>query len=111
MKELLQEKPVDNPVHPHHEQDVQEAERLLTLHTESKNSQSSLKNQLKALEIQMIQWIEKRNVLEQRERRINQQIESQHQTFPFLEKIEVTYWPEIYYSISTEHTSELQSRG
>jgi len=99
MKELLQEKPVDNPVHPHHEQDVQEAERLLTLHTESKNSQSSLKNQLKALEIQMIQWNEKRNVLEQRERRINQQIESQHQTFPFLEKIEVTYWPEFYYSL------------
>gem|GEM_PF-1718070 len=99
MNQLLQKQSADDPVQPVHEQDVQEAEHLLALHTESKNSQSSLNNQLKTLEIQLIQWKEKSNVLEQRERRINQQIESQHQAFPFLEKIEVTYWPEFFYSL------------
>ncbi|WP_255585318.1 ATP-binding protein [Virgibacillus saliphilus] len=95
---LLQENP-QAPAMQATDEEREEAERLLALHDKYANELQSLKEQLKAIDIQFIQWDEKRRIHVEREEELNARIAAQHETYPFLRDIEISYWPECFHHL------------
>src|SRR5699024_4601749 len=75
------------------------AEQLLMKHDENRTTLSSLEDRLKSVDIQFIQLEEKNNGFMQKESNLKLQIEAQLEQYPFLDNIEIKYWPEFYRAI------------
>lgn len=52
------------------------------------------------LEIQMLQWEEKRRGLRAKEERLTRHIQEQYDIYPFLKEINIAYWAEIYQKLN-----------
>lgn len=81
------------------EQEKQEMEKLLIRHDENRSILSSIKEQQKSNELQLLQWQEKWSMLKHREERLNEQKATQYKIYPFLREIAITFWPELYHAI------------
>ncbi|WP_339228847.1 AAA family ATPase [Oceanobacillus sp. FSL K6-2867] len=81
------------------EAERREAEQLLEMQDTYKSEQAALQEQLKLGHIQYIKWNEKQNLLAERERRLEEQIRHQYESFPFLKQMEIAYWPELYHHL------------
>lgn len=77
----------------------QEAEELLMKDDESRIVSRSIKEQLKSIDIQLIQWNEKQYMWQQRETSIKQQISTQIDQYPFLEYIDLEHWPDFFHTL------------
>ncbi|MBP1968972.1 uncharacterized protein YhaN [Virgibacillus natechei] len=77
----------------------EEAEKLLTSDNRNRNERGSLREQLKSIDIQFIKLDEKQKMIEGKEERLHAQLSVQYEAYPFLEDIDVNYWPEFYYSL------------
>ncbi|WP_235794688.1 ATP-binding protein [Virgibacillus salidurans] len=80
-------------------EEKEEAEKLLALHNKSENELDSLKEQVKAIDVQFIKMDEKRRMLEEREEQLNTRIRAQYETYPFLQEVEISYWPEFFHQL------------
>lgn len=80
-------------------EEKEEAERLLALHNKYTNELQSLKEQVKAIDVQFIKMDEKHRMLEEREEQLNTRIRAQYETYPFLQEVEISYWPEFFHQL------------
>ncbi|MFB4167076.1 AAA family ATPase [Virgibacillus sp. JSM 102003] len=76
-----------------------EAEQLLEVNDQRKNELASLRDRLRSIDIELLQWEEKKNGLQQKKERINKMVISQHEKYPFLKQIEIMYWPEFFHTL------------
>lgn len=79
--------------------DKEEAEQILATQSKIKDQINGLQEQLKMIAIHLLQADEKLIVLQQHERRLQAQINEQIERHPFLQGIEVTYWPDLSQSL------------
>lgn len=79
------------------EQEKEHAVQLLALNEQNRTEYDSLKEQEKARDIQYIKWNEKKKMLEEKEKQVHAQIDVQLETYPFLQHVAITYWPEIFH--------------
>src|SRR5699024_1918651 len=47
-----------------------------------------------------LQWDEKQRAIEQRNERLQQQLKETRRGYPFLESVQLQYWPELYYTLN-----------
>lgn len=76
-----------------------EAESLLAVHKKNEAELATIQEKRKANDVQFLQITERQNALELKESRIQQQIKNQTDTYPFLRKIDVSYWATFYHSL------------
>ncbi|WP_164669581.1 ATP-binding protein [Virgibacillus doumboii] len=76
-----------------------EAEQLLEINDKKKNELLAVKDRLRSVDIEMLQWNEKNSGFEQKEKRLAEQINSQHEQYPFLQQLEIMYWPELFHTL------------
>lgn len=76
-----------------------EAEQLLSFQEKLNEKLSSIKEQLKLINIQQMKWNEKNNLIRQQEQRLHKQIKEQLDHYSFLKNIEVKYWPKLFHSL------------
>lgn len=76
-----------------------EAEQLLEANEQKKNELASIKDRLRSIDIELLQWEEKNNALQQKKDRLNKMVISQHEQYPFLKQIETMYWPEFFHTL------------
>ncbi|WP_373896234.1 AAA family ATPase [Virgibacillus sp. CBA3643] len=88
----------------------EEAEKSLALHNKYASELQSLKEQLKAIDIQFIKLDEKRRMLMEREKQLNGQISGQYETYPFLQEIDISYWPEFFHHLKQLVTLDQERR-
>ncbi|MFC3040692.1 AAA family ATPase [Virgibacillus xinjiangensis] len=81
------------------EEERREAEQAVTLHEQRSSELTAVKEQLKTVDIQFIKLDEKRRGIEEKRRRVDALISEQHESYPFLEQVEIAYWPEFYHYI------------
>ena len=75
------------------------SEKLLREDERYRNERSALEKQLKTHHIHHLQWEEKSRLIEQRADRLNKRIQSEADTYPFLQHIQPTHWPELYHKL------------
>jgi len=81
------------------EAEKKEAEELLELYGKKSNELAALQEQEKLGRIQFVKWNEKKKIHAEKERRLEEQIRHQYNIYPFLERLEIAYWPELYHSL------------
>lgn len=79
--------------------EYREALELLELHDQHKNELLAVREQEKGSRVQAIKWQERRRLFEERDARLQNQIESQYALYPFLDSVEIAYWPEFYHGL------------
>ncbi|WP_174616201.1 ATP-binding protein [Virgibacillus ihumii] len=77
-----------------HEKD--EASRLLSLHEQKKNELTAIQDRLRNVDIEFLQWKERKRGLDQRENRLLEQVSLQLADYPFLKQVQIHYWPDLY---------------
>lgn len=89
------------------------ADKLLQIDDDYKNRLHSLNDQLRSLDIQLIQLEEKKASLEQRKQRLDERILLEHNEYPFLSDVDITYWLELYHKLEQLKKSfdEIQRRN
>lgn len=80
-------------------QEKREAEHLLELNDKKKSELSSINDQLRSVDIDMLQWNEKKSGFDQKEKRLSEQVNSQYDDYPFLKQLDITYWPELFHTL------------
>lgn len=75
------------------------AKQQLSLHEQNQTAYQALKEQEKTSDIQQIKWNEKKKMLEEREKRLYEQIDEQVKAYPFLQYADVAFWPEVYHRL------------
>lgn len=81
------------------ENEKEQAEQLLSRNHQNEVEYNAFKEQEKAVNIQYIKYSEKKKMLEEKARRLNDQIAEQMDKYAFLKQVEVPYWPELYHRI------------
>ncbi len=81
------------------EEERREAEDLLDMQDKYKHELAAFQEQEKLGHIQYIKWNEKQNLFAERDRRLQQQIHNQFESYPFLKRLEIVYWPELYHHL------------
>src|SRR5699024_6688523 len=79
--------------------DQQEARQLIAKDEELKADERSMNNQLRDIDIQSIQFDEKRKVWKDRNNRLQDQINEQCVLHPYLNQVEIDFWPEFYHML------------
>lgn len=100
MDEIITASPVESSVSPEWLREIEEAERLLTIDRNMMNEQSSMAEQLKSIDVQLLQAEEKERAWKQKNSRLQQQMNEYHDDYPFLQSVEVKYWPELYHVLN-----------
>lgn len=79
-------------------EEQREAKRLIAQDDELKSDEKSINAQLRNLDIQAIQYDEKKKSWENRKSRFQEQIKEQYRLHPYLSKIAINYWLEFYHT-------------
>ncbi|GGB51518.1 hypothetical protein GCM10011409_31340 [Lentibacillus populi] len=77
----------------------EEAESLLAFHTKNETDLAVIQDQLQSVDVQFLKLSERRNALDVKQDRINQQMEQQYDNYPFLCDIDISYWVPFYHSL------------
>ena len=78
-------------------EEKEKAERSIADYEQNRTAYKALKEREKTRDIQYIKWTEKKRTLEEKEKRLYEQIDKQVKTYPFLQYADVAFWPEIYH--------------
>src|SRR5699024_9903242 len=70
----------------------------------------TINEQLKALQIKLIQWEERQTTWETKQKRITEQLKTEQINYPFLKQINIAFWPEFYHSLKHLLRSHSQKR-
>ena len=81
------------------EEEIQEANYFITKDDDLKNSERLLNDQLRNIDIQLLQLHEKKESWNYKKNRLQEQIEEQYQLYPFLKEVEITFWPELFHTL------------
>ncbi|MFC4559142.1 AAA family ATPase [Virgibacillus kekensis] len=76
-----------------------EAEELLERNRETEKELAGIREQLRTNDIQELQLEEKENALEQKDLRLQEQIDLQYDRFPFLKHVDLSYWTELLHTL------------
>lgn len=80
-------------------EEVEEAAQLLSRNDNLLFDWRALEDQEKNLNLQRIKWEEKRNFMNERYNRLQEQIDAQMDKYPFLAHLEIRFWPEMYHRL------------
>ncbi|MFD1037652.1 AAA family ATPase [Virgibacillus byunsanensis] len=108
MERIMHEQENDMPINQPSIDEKDIAEELLAEHKKHNSDLQSVEEQLKALNTQLIQWEERKKLIENRESRFNQQVEDQYANYSFLKNVRIMYWPEFYHTI--KHVMKLMEQ-
>ncbi|MEN1970474.1 AAA family ATPase [Lentibacillus sp. N15] len=75
------------------------AKLLLETNDQQMAELATIRDQLKANEASFLTLAERKNMLEVKQQRINQQMEQQCKIYPFLMDVELPYWTSLYHSL------------
>lgn len=96
---LANDDPIEAPSMKVTNNEKQEAEGLLIQDDENRSIFRSIKDQLKLIDVQYIQWNEKEHTWSQSESKLHQQIDEQLDHYAFLQHIELKHWPDFFRTI------------
>ncbi|GAB3790216.1 ATP-binding protein [Virgibacillus kimchii] len=77
----------------------EEAEQLLACHEDLELQWRALEDQGKKLYLERLKWEEKRSFMEEKNKQLHKQLAEQWRQYPFLQKLDVRYWPEVYHRL------------
>lgn len=80
-------------------EEKESAERLLANDNQHRRALDSIHEQLKTLQIKLIQWEERKLTFETKEKRFTEQMETEVMEYPFLEQVSIRYWPEFFHTM------------
>lgn len=80
-------------------EEKQEAEKLLHQQAENDSQLASLHDEEKRIQVNIMKWEEKNKTYEKQEQKLIEEIALQEQNYPFLQEIELAYWPEFYQAL------------
>lgn len=81
------------------EKDRVRAEQKLQHDTEIQEEQKALFDQLKTVDLQLLQCKEKQQTLAFERSKLQKDMTEQEEMYPFLKQVAVSYWPELFHSI------------
>jgi len=81
------------------DQEKEEAERLLSLHEKNTKELHVVHEQQRTVDVKFIEWREKEKSLDERKKQLQNKLDDQYEKYPFLQNVELTYWPEVYHPI------------
>lgn len=81
------------------EQAWMEAKDLLAKNERHEAELSAIKDQLKTANVQWLTLAERKNTLEVKQERLQQQIEQQYAIYPFLREVDLAYWTPLYHAL------------
>lgn len=81
--------------------EITEIERKLKEEEEKQNEINRIQTALQNQSIILLKWEEKQRILLERNNRHFQQVEDQYTLYPYLEKINISYWPEYHVRLKT----------
>lgn len=84
---------------PYTDYDQQEAKQLILLDDEMKNEEKLINDQLKNVDIQILQYNEKKKSWDDKNNRFWDQYNEQHRLHPYLAKVEINFWPEFFHNL------------
>lgn len=99
LKEMLESRTFKTSLTKVTSQEKDEAKKLLAQNKELKNELSFVHERLKTNEVELLQRQERKNTINRKENWLDHQIKDQQLAYPFLEKIEITHWPELYHTL------------
>lgn len=99
MERMLQDNTVDRTSISISEEERKEAEELLATNDQRKHELSTLIEQMRSVNIELLQWEEKKRGLEQKENRLQEQVSDQCESYPVLNQIEIEFWPEFFHTL------------
>ncbi|WP_249870181.1 ATP-binding protein [Oceanobacillus saliphilus] len=82
------------------EAEKMEAENLLERHNNTRSELTTIQQQDKLSATQFIKWDEKKKQLDERAKRLEKQIDLQYDNYPFLKKVEISFWPELFHNLN-----------
>src|SRR5699024_2190967 len=80
-------------------EEKEKAENLLAEDNQNRRELDTINEQLKALQIKLIQWKERQTTWETKQKRITEQMNTEQTNYPFLKQINIAFWPEFYHSL------------
>ncbi|RKQ31270.1 ATP-binding protein [Oceanobacillus halophilus] len=80
-------------------EEKQEAERRLLRHKNRMNELENIKDKLKDNEIKRLNITEKKKIISQRKHINTKHLDAQYESYPFLQRVEITYWPEFFHAM------------
>src|SRR5690625_5203924 len=89
-------------------EEKERAESLLAEDNQNRRELDTINEQLKALQIKLIQWEERQTTWETKQKRITEQLKTEQRNYPFLKQINIAFWPEFYHSL--KHLLRLHSQ-
>ena len=101
------------------EAEISQIERQLQEEEQKRNEISHLQTELRNQTVKLLKWEEKQRIFFERNNRLGQQIEEQYTLYPYLEQINISYWPEYFQRLKallkwneeyTRLTSEINER-
>lgn len=93
---LMKESTIPNKISSVTEDEVQRAESLLHLDQQNYRELEFLEEKLKESSIHLRKLLDQKLLLEERDTRLSETISDHIANYPFLERVEVVYWPELY---------------
>ena len=91
-------------------EEKERAESLLAEDNQNRRELDTINEQLKALQIKLIQWEERQTTWETKQKRITEQLKTEQINYPFLKQINIAFWPEFYHSLKHLLRSHSQKR-
>ncbi|WP_010529859.1 ATP-binding protein [Lentibacillus jeotgali] len=76
-----------------------EADRKIGENEDRKRELSSINDQLRTNDIELLKCKEKQHSLQVRRDRLNEQISHQYEQYPFLRQVDIAYWPDFFHSL------------
>src|SRR5699024_4865477 len=79
--------------------EIEEANYFISKDDDLKNNERLIIDQLRNIDIQLLQFHEKKESWSYKKNRLQEQIEEQYQLYPFLREVEITFWPELFHTL------------
>lgn len=80
-------------------EEKEKAESLLAKDNQNRRELDMINEQLKALQMKLIQWEERQTTWETKKNRITEKMKTEQENYPFLKQININFWPEFYHTI------------
>ncbi|SHG67072.1 ATP-binding protein [Ornithinibacillus halophilus] len=99
MEKMISPSTVITPKTTMTEQEKYEVEKVVRDDKDLSQQYEDLQNQKRNNDLQEIQWDEKNTIFLEKEKNLKFTIDEQREGYPFLQNLDVVYWPELYQSL------------
>jgi uncharacterized protein YhaN len=80
-------------------EEIQDAEIQISDYHKRVKEMENMKEQLKSNDMKRLKYRDKMKVVEDQQKKIQQQIKEQYQVYPFLRNVDIAYWPELFHAM------------